>query len=158
MGISIIVYAKLSLLILKLNKMHKEEIDDSILFDLVKGASFSGELEPPATSLTLSNPVCGDEVTFFVLENSAGKIEKISYKTKGCFICKATAAALSKLSNQAPKEEVHKLLEKFRHEFVSGDPESSGNLEFQVLFKLRNYPTRTKCVLMPFEALANLLS
>ncbi len=137
--------------------MDKEEIDDSILFDLVKGASFKGELDPPARRVTLSNPVCGDEVTFFVLTGADGLIEQIRFTTKGCFICKATAAALSKLSEKKEKTEIYKLIEKFRTEFVSGAEDSSGVLEFQILHQLRNYPTRTKCVLMPFEALSSLL-
>lgn len=137
--------------------MDKEEIDDSLLFDLVKDQSFQGEIAAPAASTTLSNPICGDEVTFFLLINNLAEIEKIKFKTKGCFICKATAAALSKFSDKKKSEEVLSLLKKFRTEFVSGHPDSSDVLEFKILHELRAYPTRAKCVLLPFEALTGLI-
>lgn len=138
--------------------MDKEEIDDSLLFDLAKDQSFQGEIAPPAASSTLSNPLCGDEVTFFLLLNRSDEIEKIRFKTKGCFICKATAAALSKFSDKKKSQEVLSLLTKFRKEFVSGEPETSDILEFKLLHELRAYPTRAKCVLLPFEALTGILS
>ncbi len=137
--------------------MDKEEIDDSLLFDLVKDQSFQGEIAAPVASATLSNPLCGDEVTFFLLLNNLAEIEKIKFKTKGCFICKATAAALSKYSDKKKSEEVLTRLKNFRTEFVSGAPDSSDIAEFKLLHELRAYPTRSKCVLLPFEALSRVL-
>ena len=138
--------------------MDKDEIDDSILFDLAKDTSFQGEIDSPATTLTLSNPICGDEVTFYLVLSELGLVEKIRFKTKGCFICKATAAALSRFSDRRNKEEILPRLANFRGEFVSGEADSSEMVEFKLLQELRKYPTRAKCVLMPFEALAALLS
>jgi len=138
--------------------MDREEIDDSILFDLAKETHFQGEIGPPSSSLTLSNPLCGDEVTFFLRLNESKKVEEIRYKTKGCFICKATAAALCKFSDKKEKDQILLLTAKFRSEFVSGENESTGIVEFQVLHELRKFPTRSKCVLLPFEALTGVLT
>jgi len=137
--------------------MENEEVDDTLLFELVRDKSFQGEIEGSAKSLTLANPVCGDEVTFFILLSESGEIEKIRFKTKGCFICKATAAAISKYSDKKQQDQVLIEIRKFRAEFVVGGENSSKTPEFQLLHQLRKYPTRTKCVLLPFETLASLL-
>lgn len=137
--------------------MDKEEIDDSILFDLVKDTCFQGQIENPSCYFTLANPLCGDEVTFYLQLNDIGQVEEIKFKSKGCFICKATAAALSKFSDKKNGTKVLELIESFRSEFISGQAASEEIAEFQLLNKLRNYPTRVKCVLLPFETLAGAL-
>ncbi len=137
--------------------MEREEIDDSILFDLVKESHFQGEIEDPTCKHTLTNPVCGDEVTFYIRLNDLTEVEEIRFKTKGCFICKAAAAALAKFSSKKEQVQILSVIERFRTEFVSGDKCSLETVEFKLLHELRSYPTRVKCVLLSFETLAGAL-
>ena len=138
--------------------IEQNSTDEDLLFEIVKVSPFIGELPEPAKSFKLSNPLCGDEVTFYSQLTTDGKIEAIKFETQGCFICRASAAVVAELAAGKNGEEVALELDDFRKKFVDHPDSKWESVAMQQLFELRQYPTRAKCVLMPFEVLKKLLT
>jgi nitrogen fixation NifU-like protein len=55
-----------------------------------------GELPPPAITVEVSNPVCGDILRLAVLIDG-GRITRCAYKVRGCTASIATGSALTEL-------------------------------------------------------------
>lgn len=64
------------------------------LLDHFQNPRHSGQLDPPAQTVEVMNPVCGDILRLSVLwENDA--VQTVRYKTRGCTASIATGSALS---------------------------------------------------------------
>jgi nitrogen fixation NifU-like protein len=134
-----------------------DDLQENLLFDLVKDTQLEGELSRPAISSTIENPLCGDVVTLFLESDESGFIKNIRFKVKGCFLCRASAAALAERVDGISKSDAIQVIEKFHSEFMSHEKSTDESPVFQQLHKLRQYPTRVKCVLLAFEALEKLV-
>ena len=134
-----------------------DEPDVNTLYDLVRSTPYYGELPPPALTLSLSNPSCGDEVSFFVEVDEQQRINRLKFKTKGCFLCKASAAVISGIIDQAVISIAAEQLEAFRRAFVAQTALNNPNAELQSLLDLNRYPTRSRCILLPVEVLQKIL-
>ena len=55
-----------------------------------------GELPPPAVTVEVSNPVCGD-ILRLSLRAEAGKVAEAAYKVRGCTASIAAGSALTEL-------------------------------------------------------------
>jgi nitrogen fixation NifU-like protein len=63
-----------------------------------------GELPPPAVTVEVSNPVCGDILRLSVRFRD-GRAEEARYKTRGCTASIAAGSALTEwLSGKTPRE------------------------------------------------------
>jgi nitrogen fixation NifU-like protein len=63
-----------------------------------------GELPPPAVTVEVSNPVCGDILRLSV-EFRDGRVAQARYKTRGCTASIAAGSALTEwLSGKTPRE------------------------------------------------------
>ncbi|MBI3695441.1 MAG: iron-sulfur cluster assembly scaffold protein [Acidobacteria bacterium] len=78
------------------------------LLDHFKNPRNVGELDPPARTVEVSNPVCGD-----ILRLSArfeqGRIAEVRFRTRGCTASIAAGSALSELLRGRTAEEAARL-------------------------------------------------
>jgi len=85
------------------------------------------------------NASCGDKVTFFVKFDGNGNVVRASFEGDGCAISQASTSMLTEKIKGMSKDEV-KLL-------------SPGDIYDMLGIKIS--PGRTKCALLPYEALSN---
>jgi nitrogen fixation NifU-like protein len=132
--------------------MYQEEI-----LEHARHPRYRGALAPPARAKTLENRLCGDAVTVY-LGIGAGGGACLTFESIGCSLCRASASILAEAAQGLPLAAVAALVARFRATFLAvGDapPEAAAVAE---LYGLRRYPTRERCVLLPWEALAELLT
>ena len=67
-----------------------------LLIDHFQNPRNVGELPPPAVTVSVSNPVCGDELLLSVLFEN-GQVVDVRYKVRGCTASIAAGSALTEL-------------------------------------------------------------
>jgi len=74
------------------------------LLDHFQNPRHVGELPPPAVTVEVSNPVCGDILRLSV-RFADGRAAEVRYKTRGCTASIAAGSALTEwLSGKTPRE------------------------------------------------------
>lgn len=104
------------------------------------------------------NRLCGDVVEIFLKwSHDRETLEEVSFAGESCSVCKASASMLTDMltarSGEAVQQTVDKVLD-FARDFHPA--EELGDLQAFVV--LRDFPTRTKCMTLPWQTLADLLS
>ena len=102
------------------------------------------------------NPMCGDSYQVF-LKMDQGVISEISFQGAGCAISKSSASILTTKLTGKTKIEAFELIEKF-NQLVYGEvspeilEEELG--ELAAFAGITAFPTRIKCVVLAWKALA----
>jgi nitrogen fixation NifU-like protein len=68
----------------------------ALLLDHFQNPRNVGELPPPAVTVEVSNPVCGDILRLSV-EFHEGRVIQVRYKTRGCTASIAAGSALTEM-------------------------------------------------------------
>ena len=115
-------------------------IYQEIILDHYKNPHNYGSIKDPTKKTSVSNPLCGDEITMDILFNK-NKVEQIKFSGKGCAVSQASASILTDFVLHKSKDELKKL-----------------DKEFMIkLLGIELGPNRIKCALLPLEALHKLL-
>jgi nitrogen fixation NifU-like protein len=78
------------------------------LLDHFRQPRNAGELAPPAWTVEVSNPICGDILRLSArVEN--GRVEEIRFKTRGCTASIAASSALTELIAGRTLQEIGRL-------------------------------------------------
>ena len=105
-----------------------------------------------------TNPLCGDEVTVMGRLTPQDRLE-IAFHCRACMVCKASASIMVGALSGQTKAQAQAIISKFCQAFSDFEEEvpklMSDSLE--ALFDLRRFPTRLKCVLLPWDAATKLL-
>ena len=111
------------------------------------------------------NPLCGDKVTVYLrtpASEEPGKegltpslpavIAGISFEAAGCAICLASASMMTELLGGEAAEEARQQAEKVLEAFKPGADNGLGDLgEIVALGSVRSYPSRIRCVTLPWK-------
>jgi len=114
----------------------------------------------PNHSVHSKNESCGDEVTiYFTFDEGQNRIKKASFNSKGCIICQASASILAKyIEGKEPAviltyiKNLHRLIEKNK-QLSGGKIKNKIDEVLHALAYVREFPTRTQCVLLSWNAL-----
>ncbi|MGI6611550.1 MAG: Fe-S cluster assembly sulfur transfer protein SufU [Limnochordia bacterium] len=116
------------------------------------------ELDDPSFSLTLTNPLCGDEITLY-LRIADGRVVDVTFLGRGCSISQASASLMTEAIKGKTITEAVEIMHHFRgmmrgehHE----DDEILGDLV--ALSGVVKFPIRVKCAILPWEALRQTLT
>ncbi len=106
------------------------------------------------------NPLCGDQISVYLMLDADGGIEDIGYLAAGCAISKAAASMMSEAVKGRSSVDAQKVVDNFRLLLTRNagdnfDYEILGDLE--ILEGVSNYPTRIKCATLPVHTLASAL-
>ncbi|MDO8609475.1 MAG: iron-sulfur cluster assembly scaffold protein [bacterium] len=112
-------------------------IYQEILLDHYKNPKNKGRLSKLTKSVTVHNPLCGDEIIMDILFDQDEKVKSIAFSGKGCVISQATASQLTELAKNQSKDQLRKL---DRNYIIN-------------LLGIELGPNRLKCALLPLEAL-----
>ncbi|MFQ5534101.1 MAG: iron-sulfur cluster assembly scaffold protein [Sphingomonadales bacterium] len=134
------------------NIYHKE------LLHLAAMARAHGRLNTPDASVTLDNPLCGDRVTIDVTVAN-GRVAEIAQDVRACVLCQASVSILGAHatgeSSMAISEISNTVAAMLRGEASAPDGKWS---EFSAFEPVRQYNSRHRCVMLPFEALSKALA
>ncbi|MDE0487717.1 MAG: SUF system NifU family Fe-S cluster assembly protein [Gammaproteobacteria bacterium] len=113
------------------------------------------------------NPLCGDKVTVYLrtpgsegvppsvedgTSSLPGVIAEISFEAAGCAICLASASMMTELLGGEAAEEARQQAEKVLEAFKPGAQNGLGELgEIVALGSVRSYPSRIRCVTLPWK-------
>lgn len=118
-----------------------------------------GELTGMDVVRRLDNPLCGDELEVGVSVH-AGQVVAVRYRARACSICMASGSLMTEAVAARDADGGLRLSGLIREWFggVEGDVAPEGVPEaLQALGVVLAYPTRRRCVTLPWEALEEAL-
>lgn len=139
-----------------------------VILDHYRAPRNRGELaSPPAIKSEGKNPVCGDELTLFLLMDG-DKIEDVKIAGSGCSISMASASMMSVAIKGKSVDYARDLISKFKNlmdiheaklEGESGKDLASNEKavlgELDALTGVVKFPVRIKCATLAFNTLSN---
>ncbi len=144
-----------------------EDLYREIILDHYRTPRNRGELEtPPAVRADGHNPLCGDEITVYLVVSGDGDdavVDDIKIAGQGCSISQSSASMMSQAVVGRPVSEARALLRRFKtmmsiegYELQPGDDDISlGDLE--ALQGVVKFPVRIKCAVLGWNTLAQAL-
>ena len=100
--------------------------------------------------------MCGDEIKIY-LKVSKEKITKLSYQSKSCVYCEASASLLSRYVRNKSISDIRKLINSMENYYEKSNLSLKKNISyFLKLFKEKNL-SRKECSMLPFKTLKRII-
>ena len=110
----------------------------------------------PTHSAERDNPLCGDRIAIY-LRLKDHRIEEASFQGSGCAIAKASASIMTDAIMGHTQAEARSLCVRIET-LMNGANESTTDLgECEALLRIRDYPVRISCAMLPWRALLDAL-
>jgi len=144
-----------------------DDLYREIILDHYRTPRNRGELEsPPAIESRGHNPLCGDEITLFLLVDGEGDdavVSDVKISGQGCSISQSSASMMTQAIIGRPVGEARALIRRFRAmmglDDVALEPGDDaldlGDLE--ALQGVVKFPVRIKCAVLGWSTLADAL-
>jgi len=144
-----------------------EDLYREIILDHYRTPRNRGELEsPPAIESRGHNPLCGDEITLYLLVDGEGDgavVSDVKISGQGCSISQSSASMMTQAIIGKSVDEARALIRRFRSmmgiegiESQAGDDDIDlGDLE--ALQGVVKFPVRIKCAVLGWNTLADAL-
>lgn len=110
------------------------------------------ELEDASHRAEGWNRLCGDRVKVHLKLSPEGKILASSFSGESCAICKASASMLMEKLSGMGLEEVKELLTRLQQFTEDWQPDSRLG-KFEAFLVMKDFPTRLKCLRLPWRTL-----
>jgi nitrogen fixation NifU-like protein len=133
-----------------------------LILDHYRRPRNKGELEGATTSVTMLNPLCGDEVALHV-KFDGDRVGDVRFSGRGCSISQASASMMTQLVKGKSAGEIEQLRDTFR-DMVMGttpadDKEVAGTMgSLLSLSGVSRFPARVKCALLAWNALESAMA
>ena len=128
-----------------------DELYREVILDHFKNPTHSGELPGAQIKVDGANPLCGDEMTFY-LSMQNGRIEHVRFRGKGCAISQAAASMLAQQIEGKTTNEVARIIETMKALMQGQDPDPSVDLgDLEALAGVRKFPVRIKCAALSWN-------
>src|SRR3989338_3965673 len=128
-----------------------DELYREVILDHFKSSSHRGELPGAQIKAEGDNPLCGDEMTFY-LKLADGKVAQARFDGKGCAISQAAASMLSQQLEGKMLEEIRQIIEAMKGLMQGQDPHPSLDLgDLESLAGVRKFPVRVKCAALSWN-------
>jgi nitrogen fixation NifU-like protein len=144
-----------------------EDLYREIILDHYRTPRNRGELEsPPAVESRGHNPLCGDEITLYLLVDGEGDdavVSDVKIGGQGCSISQSSASMMTQAVIGKPVSQARAMIRRFRSMMGLEDVESQpgddeidlGDLE--ALQGVVKFPVRIKCAVLGWNTLADAL-
>ena len=126
-----------------------------VILDHYRRPRNRGTVPEPTGTASLRNPLCGDEVDVQVSVQD-GKVTDVKFGGRACSISQASASMMTELVKGRTPDEVHALGERFA-EMIRGNVEAAKDQalgQARALSGVSRFPTRVRCALIAWEAMA----
>jgi len=117
-----------------------------------------GVLDNADTSVTMKNPLCGDEIVLHVAFDGE-TIRDLSFSGRGCSISQASASMMTQLIKGKSAAEIDVLRARFRNMVMgrAGGDDASSLGSLRSLSGVAKFPARVRCALLAWNALETAL-
>jgi nitrogen fixation NifU-like protein len=145
-----------------------DDLYREIILDHYRTPRNRGELEsPPAIESRAHNPLCGDEITLYLLVDGEGDdavVSDVKISGQGCSISQSSASMMSEAVVGKTVAEARALIRRFRSMMGIDDGDGAppdddavdlGDLE--ALQGVVKFPVRIKCAVLGWNTLADAL-
>lgn len=119
---------------------------------MAEAAHGHGRLAAADGEARLDNPLCGDRVRMQVVLD-AGRIAAVAHETRGCLLCRAAAAAIGLRAAGSDASGIAAAAVALESLLQQGAPLPADWPELAMFAPARAYPSRHRCVLLPFRTL-----
>jgi nitrogen fixation NifU-like protein len=120
-------------------------------------AAIDHRLTDPDASATVDNPLCGDRVTLDIRLDGE-RVAEIGHRVRGCALCQASTSVIVETAPGATAVEMAAAEAKLRAVLAETAEESADRRSPLAIFRpVRAYKSRHDCVLLPFDALSQVL-
>jgi nitrogen fixation protein NifU and related proteins len=131
------------------------ELYQQVILDHNKKPRNFRELEGANRRAEGFNPLCGDQLTVYMLMDE-GVVKDLSFVGTGCAISKASASMMTQAVRGKTREEALALFGEF-HRMVTGEldeeAEENGLGRLKIFAGVRDYPARVKCASLPWHTM-----
>lgn len=131
------------------------ELYQQVILDHNKKPRNFQKLEGANRSAEGFNPLCGDQLTVYMLLDE-GVVHEVSFVGTGCAISKASASMMTQAVKGKTREEARVLFDEF-HRMVIGelDEEAEANHlgRLKIFAGVRDYPARVKCASLSWHTM-----
>ena len=122
-----------------------------VILDHFKHSERSGQLPGAQVSAYGANPLCGDEVTFYLMMDG-GTIRKARFTGKGCAISQAASSMFAAQLEGKTLVEAARLIEAMKALMQGIEPDPSMDLgDLEALAGVRKFPVRVKCAALSWN-------
>lgn len=119
---------------------------------MAQAAHGHGRLEAADGEAKLDNPLCGDRVRMQVVLDS-GRIAAVAHETRGCLLCRAAAAAIGLRAAGQDAAGIAAASAGLENLLRQDAPAPADWPELGMFAPARAYPSRHRCILLPFRTL-----
>ncbi len=123
------------------------------LLALSRDATHRAPLDAPTHTSRTTNPLCGDDVELSLVVGE-GRVDAVSFGSRACSICQASAALMSRLIEGAPLAALPDLRAALEHTLAHAD---DSDPRFAPFSNVSRFPSRRACALLPWRALEDAL-
>lgn len=144
-----------------------DDLYREIILDHYRTPRNRGELEsPPAIESRGHNPLCGDEITLYLLVDGEGDdavVTDVKIGGQGCSISQSSASMMTQAVIGKPVSEARALLRRFKSMMgIEGIEEEPGDADvslgdLEALQGVVKFPVRIKCAVLSWNTLADAL-
>ena len=128
-----------------------DELYREVILDHFKNSTHAGELPDAQVKASGANPLCGDEMTFY-LKVSGGRMVQARFKGKGCAISQAAASMLTQQIEGKTFAQIRTIIDAMKALMQGQEPDASLDLgDLEALAGVRKFPVRVKCAALSWN-------
>ena len=142
-----------------MNETGLQDLYQSVLVQHSKSPLHYGKLDSHTHYSEGYNALCGDAISIY-LSVKQGKIEKVSFESASCAICKASASILLEAIKETNEETFFSMQDEFS-KILDGevsDQMGASSQEILAFQGIKQFPSRKNCALLPWETLHKALN
>ncbi len=130
-----------------------DELYREVILDHFTSPRNVGELTGAQIHADGTNPLCGDELAFWLTLNGS-RIEAVHFKGKGCAISQATASMFTEQLKGKTLAEATQLIQAMKQLMQGQQPDAAVDLgDLESLVGVRKFPVRVKCAALSWNVL-----
>ncbi len=132
--------------------MSLRELYQEIIVDHGKSPRNLGKLAEANHSHLGRNPLCGDQLTVYVIEHD-GRVVDIRFEGVGCAIAMASASLMTECTKGKTVADIKQLFADFHHLVTTGDAALTSLGKLEAFGGVAEFPVRVKCATLAWHTL-----
>jgi nitrogen fixation NifU-like protein len=132
--------------------MSLQDLYQEIIVDHSKQPRNFGKLDNASHCQCGHNPLCGDQLTLYVIERH-GKVEEVRFEGAGCAISVASASLMTEAVRGKSIDEIGTLFENFHCLTTTGDAPKEDIGKLAAFGGVAAFPIRVKCATLAWHTL-----
>lgn len=130
-----------------------DELYREVILDHFRQPRNRGQLPDAQIKAEGTNPLCGDEITFWMKLNGES-IQQVRFMAKGCAISQAAGSMFTEQIRGKTFQDVAKLIQAMKNLMQGQEPPADLDLgDLESLVGVRKFPVRVKCAALSWNVI-----